>query len=71
MIIKDVLEGWTNALIKDEEIEIIAEERLKICNECPYKKTVLKVEICSKCHCPLISKTRSKETKCPLHKWKQ
>lgn len=66
--IKNIIQGWTNVLIEDSEIEQIAKYRLSICNGCEHKIEMIGVECCGICHCPLIAKTRS-NSKCDLNKW--
>lgn len=43
----------------------LAEERLYICDECPYRE----VNKCKICGCNLAAKTLVKEAKCPRNKW--
>jgi hypothetical protein len=65
MNFKEIIEGWGNYIFPDPEVEKIAKERALICSECPNNK----LGICSECGCPLISKTRSINSKCPINKW--
>ncbi len=51
----------------DEEKEL-ADKRLGICNECPFKKELLGVALCGECGCPLSKKAYS-QYGCPLQKW--
>ena len=45
----------------------LIEERLAICNECPFlNKNLMK---CKKCGCFMKLKTTLHEAKCPLDKW--
>jgi hypothetical protein len=77
--VKQIVEGWKNVLIKDEDIEKMAEEREKICNICIYQsenakalsnyKTIRPDVHCTKCGCPLEGKVRSPKTECPEKKW--
>lgn len=66
---KKIIEGWKNVIFTDEEVEAIAKARLEVCNTCDYKKNLAGLEICNECHCPLIAKTRSLDSKCPIGKW--
>jgi hypothetical protein len=78
MSAKEIINGWKNTVLKDPEVEKLAEVRLAICKECPkqsdnarkngYKSARLDVH-CTECSCPLIAKTRSTLSKCPLNKW--
>ena len=77
---KQILEGWTNTIIKKDNVEEVARVRMMICNNCVYQSenakkvsnyTSIRPDIhCTECGCPLISKTRSLATSCPKEKWK-
>jgi len=69
MILKHIINGWGNVIIKDKEVEELAENRLKSCSDCPKKIQMFNVDCCGLCHCPLLAKIRSIETTCPLGKW--
>lgn len=72
--ILQILEGWTNNLIKKEEVEEYALPRLEICSECPemstYPEEVKMISYCKACNCQIQSKVRSSQAECPLSKWK-
>ena len=61
----NIATGWKNVVFKDEDIEAMASERMKVCNDCRFNK----YNACTKCGCPLISATRSPDHECPLGKW--
>jgi hypothetical protein len=69
MNIKEIVEGWKNVIIHDDEVEKIASTRKAICDTCPNKVIQLGMECCSLCHCPLVAKTRSLDSVCPDGKW--
>lgn len=69
MNLKEIAIAWKNVVLKPEEIQEIVEERREICNGCPHKTKMLKIEVCGKCHCPILSKTNSPLNSCPLKKW--
>jgi len=77
MKLSQVYEGWKNALLPEESLkEIIAttkQHRMEICNNCEYHskfhKTIRTDDHCTKCSCPLFSKTACLSCHCPLHKW--
>ena len=78
MSVKQIIEGWTNTFLKEDWIEKVSEKRLEICAKCPKQSDNAKIEgyktirrdlHCTKCGCPLISKTRCTTCKCPLDKW--
>ena len=77
---KGYIVGTINQIIKDPEIEALAEERLAICRVCPlfnnYKcdsartTTNDKGQLVHGCTCNLKKKVRNKNEKCtPLGKW--
>lgn len=45
--------------------EDLSKQRLKICNNCPYKQG----NTCKQCGCTLDAKTRLPAEFCPIHKW--
>lgn len=71
---KQILEGITNAVIRDEFVEDVARVRLELCDQCPSKGDECVVigtaPCCNECGCSLAFKTRSLSTECPLGKWK-
>jgi hypothetical protein len=70
---KQILEGITNSVIRDQTVEDIAQLRYSICYECSSKgrKCVVKgtAPCCNECGCSLAFKTRSLSSECPLGKW--
>ena len=81
---KEFLDGWRNHLIPPKEMEELImkvhEDRMAICRTCPMfsenrkqegYKTARKDEHCTACGCPLIAKTKSLSSRCPLDppKW--
>lgn len=67
-----ILEGIRNSVIKNDEIEAIAQERLRICNMCPLidqEGSSCMVPgtqpCCSQCGCKLSFKVRSLSSECP------
>jgi hypothetical protein len=74
---KQILEGITNSLIRDEFVEDVAKARLEVCDGCPNKdiegtKCVMpgSKPCCGLCGCSLTFKTRSLSSECPDGKWK-
>jgi len=73
----EIIEGWRNNLFppleKKEIIKTISEERMKICNECPFistKHSSIRPDVhCTKCGCTLAAKTKSLNSACPEKKW--
>jgi hypothetical protein len=62
---KEIVNGWTNYIFPNEEVEKEAKRRAEICSECPSNN----MGVCGECGCPLFAKTRSETSKCPLNKW--
>jgi hypothetical protein len=74
---KQIMEGITNSIIRDEFVEEIAAERLAICNTCEFKDDVGEScaltgsqPCCSICGCAFKFKTRALSSECPEEKWK-
>lgn len=57
----------TPPIPKDEELENFALHRIKICRECDRYKAFF----CKECGCFMPAKTRMKNQRCPLGKWKE
>jgi hypothetical protein len=70
---KQIVEGITNTIIRDETIEEISRLRYSICDECTSKGRKCAVKgtspCCNECGCSLAFKTRSLSSDCPLGKW--
>ena len=70
---KQIIEGITNSVLRDETVEEISKLRYDICSECSSKgrKCAVKgtVPCCNECGCSLAFKTRSLSSSCPLGKW--
>jgi len=62
-LIKEIVKGTTNLILTDDNIEVIAKERLKICYTCPNRNKVSAlgkvVYYCNLCSCPLATLTKS------------
>jgi hypothetical protein len=70
--VKEIAEAWIIAANPSQSQIILAEARLKICNDC--KKITYREltgnPLCGECGCPLKKKIfSSKYDACPLHKW--
>lgn len=64
-VAKQIAEGVKNTLIRNEDVELFAADRMQICMECEHKNAVT----CGKCGCVLEIKTRSMRASCPVGKW--
>jgi hypothetical protein len=66
-----IAKAWITAYNPTEKQTLIAEERHKICNECPSNvKSVLMGYKCDECGCPISKKIFSDQfNDCPLKKW--
>lgn len=78
--LKNILTGAYNSIFIKEEIETVAKEREKICDECEWNsetitkklpKTILKRPDvhCTMCGCNIHLKTRVLSENCPNNKW--
>lgn len=76
--LKNILEGAKNSIFIKEAIELVAKERLKICENCEWQsenkklkgyKTIRPDLHCTECLCNLHWKTRVLSEECPLKKW--
>jgi hypothetical protein len=73
---KAILEGVKNSIIRDEFVEEIATQRLKLCNSCVRRDDEGSSCVvpgtqpcCNLCGCSLAFKTRSLSSECPKGKW--
>ena len=70
--LKEISEAWIIAAKPNETQKKLAQLRYGICHECPFSNTILGVEICGKCGCPISKKIfTNKYDSCPEHKWKE
>jgi len=60
-----VFQGFRYWIFKTDKVEKLSKARLRICKECQPDN----MAFCEQCGCPLTTKTRSPEAKCPLEKW--
>ncbi len=80
--LSEIVEGYTNLVFENPEVEVLAEKRLNECLPCDERsdkdKNPDKIEtfsFCKKCGCNLLAKSRSNvsqpwgEGGCPLKKW--
>ena len=79
--LSNIINGWVNYVFPKKEVETLAKVRAKICAKCTEAKEgnyeILKdgelKEIqgmmCGLCKCPLSTKLRSEQEKCPIDKW--
>ena len=69
-----ILEGITNAIIRDEFVEDVAKHRMEVCDACELNGDKCLVPgtapCCNDCGCSLAFKTRSLSSECPQNKWK-
>jgi|TARA_X000001388_G_C2194051_1_gene108672 hypothetical protein len=63
--LSEIYNGWKNVVFPNEHIEKIAKARASICAGCEHNVK----SRCRKCGCPLVAKTRSMQSHCPLKKW--
>ena len=63
--VSEIFNGWKNVVFPNPHVEKIAKARASICSECDFNVR----SRCTKCGCPLVAKTRSMKSHCPLNKW--
>ncbi|GAB4126214.1 MAG: hypothetical protein Fur0027_07130 [Raineya sp.] len=63
--LKAIVTGVKNTLLKNEEVEELAQKRLAICKTCEFYNGV----ICKWCGCYTEFKIRQNIEKCPKGKW--
>ena len=63
--LNNIVSGWKNVFVPDEEVEKVAIQRLAICEDCPHKKLM----VCTLCGCPLKAKSRAMDDSCPDGRW--
>jgi len=78
---RSIINGWANYIFEKPEIELMAMERAKACSKCEHASHAaildffedevkeIKGMVCDFCDCPLSTKLRSIEEKCPLGLW--
>ena len=64
--LSEIVNGWSNYVFPNKEVEALATQRMKICLDCTKLKDNNKCAICG-CYCP--AKVRSVQSSCPLKKW--
>lgn len=73
-----IYEGWRNKLVPPADmkntIQQVSQERLSICDKCPFHskfhKTPLRPDAhCTDCGCNLEAKTACLSCSCPQDKW--
>ena len=70
MDIKEIIQAWITSHNPTAEEKEIADTRLKICQQCPAYKSMLKFYICSDCGCPIPKKVFAKNKEsCPKRIW--
>jgi hypothetical protein len=72
MNIKEIIEAWSIANNPTPSQKTLAELRGEVCENCPAKKTKLKIAICKECGCPISKKVFTNNyNPCPLKKWEE
>lgn len=70
MNLKQIIEAWAISFNPSQKQKEMADDRLKICAECPSRKKLLGVDMCEECGCPLTKKIfTNTPNPCPLEKW--
>lgn len=66
---KEIAAGYKNLIWKDKDIEVIADKRAKICNDCGELNRAGFYLYCNLCGCYVPAKLRSPESECKAGKW--
>ena len=72
----EIAKAWIAAANPTPEQQQIANSRIAICDQCPYKDYIKAADthVCGKCGCPLSKKIFSPlsgEQACPDKRWEQ
>ena len=69
----EIAKAWVISFNPSKEQQELADERVKVCDSCEFKKfsSTLWIFYCSACGCPLDKKIFSPENSCPKEKWKK
>lgn len=68
----EISQSWITAMNPSEEKQKIADQRIAVCNDCPFRvyNDIGNFYYCGKCTCPLKGKVYSPiEKSCPEGKW--
>jgi hypothetical protein len=68
--LKDIIQGWSNVIWENPEIEALALERATVCSTCPTNINNVCSSSMGGCGCPIIAATRAPYKKCPKGRWK-
>lgn len=66
-VLDEIYDGWKNYLFENEEIEIIAKERIEMCVDCDH--FLKKIKVCNLCGCFMPAKARAPLADCPANIW--
>jgi hypothetical protein len=81
--LQNIINGWSNLMFTDPDVEVLARGRATICAGCPLaemsggvytmvidnKTTNVRGLICTGCGCPISAKIRNPYEECPQKKW--
>ena len=68
---KEILNAWVTSANPSSAQKKLAKERSKICDSCEFKGSILTIDYCTLCKCPISKKTYSnKYNPCPRGYWK-
>jgi len=73
MNFREIIKAWTISFNPTDEQRNLAEQRGKICDECPSKLPMAGImPICKECGCPIGKKIFTDSyNPCPLKKWQE
>jgi len=69
--VKKIVNAWMTSFNPTKEEKFLAEKRFDICFSCDQRESMLKIDYCKSCGCPLSKKVFSlaARSSCPLGKW--
>jgi hypothetical protein len=69
--VKEIFTAWKISFNPSEEQSILAAKRLEVCLDCRHNlKTMIGINVCVECGCPISKKVFSKQSNpCPEKKW--
>ena len=68
-ILAEIIDGWTNYVFPNKEVEELAKRRITICTDKTICDKLKSNNKCGICGCYMPAKVRSVKSSCPLKKW--
>jgi len=68
-ILNEIVDGWSNYIFPNKEVEELAKKRITICTDKTICDKLKSNKRCAVCGCFMPAKVRSVHSTCPLKKW--